>query len=140
VFFIRVLSQFLFLCAGFLAIDRHFPVFLRCGMMKISNDSIKRENDMKHVFSIFVFLCLLMSLGSCKDKEVFVTVTFDSMGGTAVEEIVVTQGSTIQVPPTSRDGYTLEGWYMSVNDGVTFGERWPFMNTHVDHDLTLYAK
>ncbi|WP_300295763.1 Ig-like domain-containing protein, partial [uncultured Intestinimonas sp.] len=62
------------------------------------------------------------------------TVTFDSMGGTAVEPQTVDAGGKAAEPadPT-RDGYTFDGWYTADGDLYTFTEP-------VTADLDLYAR
>ena len=43
------------------------------------------------------------------------TVTFDENGGSDVTDLTVAGGSTISAPVTTRDGYSLEGWYNGTN-------------------------
>ncbi len=69
-----------------------------------------------------------------------VKVTFNSNGGSEVAPVYVMPGNTIIIPQVSREGHTLEGWYTSVNGGVTFDERWSFTNNTVNNDITLFAK
>ena len=54
--------------------------------------------------------------------EELLVVDFNSMGGSEVVAISVTEGSTISIPEVFKEGYTLEGWYTSVNNGVTYDE------------------
>lgn len=66
------------------------------------------------------------------------TVTFDSAGGSAVEQITdVAPGSTISEPvqPT-KDGYYFEGWYRD----EAHTEKWDFSSDTVTGDLTLHAR
>jgi len=69
-----------------------------------------------------------------------VKVTFNTQGGTEVSPVYVLPGRTILIPSTTREGYTLDGWYTSVNNGATLDERWSFTNNVVSNDITLYAK
>jgi uncharacterized repeat protein (TIGR02543 family) len=69
-----------------------------------------------------------------------VKVTFDSGGGTSVLPVFITPGKTILIPEVSKLGYTLEGWYTSVNNGVTLDEKWSFTSSIVNNNITLYAK
>jgi uncharacterized repeat protein (TIGR02543 family) len=66
------------------------------------------------------------------------TVTFDSNGGTAVEDELVTQGGHVNKPddPT-KTGYDciFDGWYKA---GLT--DEWDFDNNVVTSSITLYAK
>jgi len=64
-------------------------------------------------------------------------VTFNSNGGTAVENQVVNSGATVESPTDpSRSGYTFVGWF---TDNNTFENQWNFA-TQVTGDLTLYAQ
>jgi uncharacterized repeat protein (TIGR02543 family) len=69
-----------------------------------------------------------------------VKVTFETNGGTPVTPTYVLPGKTILIPSTTKDGYTLDGWYTSVNGGITLDERWSFINNFVNNDITLFAK
>lgn len=50
------------------------------------------------------------------------------------------KGTTINIPNIAKEEHTLDGWYTSVNDGITFDERWSFTNNTVNNNITLYAK
>src|SRR5690554_520102 len=69
-----------------------------------------------------------------------IKVTFNSMGGSEVNPQYVQKDNTIAIPNTSKVGYTLDGWYTSLNNGQTFDEKWSFTNNKVTTDITLYAK
>ena len=63
----------------------------------------------------------------------YFTVSFDSDGGTAVEQIMIPYNSSIDRPadPT-KEGYVFAGWYLGEN---------PFdFNTLITSDITLQAK
>lgn len=62
------------------------------------------------------------------------TVTFDSMGGTAVGPQDIMAGERVKEPddPT-RDGYHFAGWYSDTGDAWSFSDP-------VDRNMTLYAK
>ena len=66
------------------------------------------------------------------------TVTFDSMGGSAVDPILLAAGSTISenapANPT-RTGYTFSGWFADVACTVA----WDLQNAPVENSMTLYA-
>ena len=64
-------------------------------------------------------------------------VTFDSLGGSEVEEVTVEKGETVKKPtdPT-RDGYTFKGWYKDKG----YKELWDFEKDTVTENVTLYAK
>ena len=64
------------------------------------------------------------------------TVTFDSQGGSAVNDQTVTEGQTITEPAApTRDGYTFAGWFTETSGG----SQWNF-NDPVNKSMTLYAK
>ena len=67
------------------------------------------------------------------------TVSFDSRGGTTILNQHVPPGSKISIPVVSKEGFTLEGWYTSLDNGQHLDEKWSFINDAVYTDLTLYA-
>ncbi len=84
----------------------------------------------------------LCGLAACSDggtdfgPEVYYTVTFDSLGGSAVESQSVRSGNPAVRPETPvREGYFLTGWY---EDGEAADE-WNFDTDRVTSDITLYA-
>ncbi len=87
-----------------------------------------------------MFCIILFSLYSCTDfqSETFV-VTFDAKGVTAPEVQYVQRGNKVIKPTAIREGYLLEGWYTSSDNGITFDEEWIFLTKCVTQDITLYA-
>ncbi len=69
-----------------------------------------------------------------------IPVTFEENGGIPVDRQLVNAGGGLYVPAVSRPGYNFDGWYVSLNDGRTFDERWSFATMVVHHAMTLYAK
>ena len=69
------------------------------------------------------------------DSGVLYTVSFESNGGTAVSEMIVKEGKTINLPTTTKSGYKLEGWYTDSSMTSEFTSQ-----TAVTSNLTLYAK
>ena len=79
----------------------------------------------KIIIGVVIFLILLLGVGSYfiffnKDKDTKpatnnkdekITITFDSDGGTKVEDMKVKKGSSFQLPETTKEGYTFVGWY-----------------------------
>jgi len=63
------------------------------------------------------------------------TVSFNSMGGTVVNNQVITEGMTASVPADPKKGYVFEGWYAD----SAFASVYNF-DTPVAADITLYAK
>ena len=65
------------------------------------------------------------------------TVTFDSLGGSAVGPVTVGYGSAVTKPSDStKTGYTFDGWYTDKNCTTA----WDFDQDTVTGDITLYAK
>ena len=86
---------------------------------------------------LLVLACLFVTACSCsKSTEKKYTITFDSNGGSAVDSQTVKEGGKVAEPtdPT-RDGYTFDGWYLSLTDK----EKYDF-DTKVEKSFTLYAK
>jgi len=67
-----------------------------------------------------------------------VTVTFNSMGGSAVDKAVIEKGDKVKEPDNpDRIGYTFDGWY--ADDKFTPESRWVFIGYSVTENMTLYA-
>jgi uncharacterized repeat protein (TIGR02543 family) len=64
------------------------------------------------------------------------TVTFNSNGGSAVTTQLVTSGGTVVWAYSTKEDYTLEGWYKE----AAFTTRWNFGVDTVMGNITLYAK
>ena len=82
------------------------------------------------VVGVFLILGLVLFFVLSGKK---VTITFDSDGGTAVEVIKIKKGSTITLPESEKEGFTLEGWYIdeqkvtsdtTFNKNTTLKARW----------------
>ena len=71
--------------------------------------------------------------GNIEDNKNYVTITFDTKGGSAIDSIQVEKGGKIPVPqdPT-RAGYTCDGWYYG-------GVEWVFVGYVATEDMTLEA-
>lgn len=65
-----------------------------------------------------------------------VTVTFETNGGSAVEAVELTKGSTVEKPadPT-RSGYTFDGWFGDEELTEAY-----YFESLVEENITLYAK
>ena len=98
-------------------------------------------------FSITLITLLLISCaGDVSSQTSFessssstFTVAFDSRGGSIIPNQIVEPNSFISPPNVSKEGHNLEGWYTSLNDGVTLENRWNFLEDRVNFDFTLYA-
>ncbi|MBO4983282.1 MAG: leucine-rich repeat protein [Clostridia bacterium] len=72
-----------------------------------------------------------------QDKEQtpeYVTVTFDTKGGSIIESVQVTKGEKISKPQDPQKyAHTFDGWYLD-------DEKWSFENNTVTQSLTLTSK
>lgn len=66
-------------------------------------------------------------------------VEFDSKGGSEVSEQGIFKGELVIEPTVSKTGYSLDGWYLSNDGGVTFIKKWNFASDTVTKNLILYA-
>ena len=84
---------------------------------------------MKKVLYLMLTVFCVVCLSGCGKKY---TVTFDTDGGTKVEEIKVKKNATIEVlPTTTKEGYTFIEWQL---DGKTYN-----FNSTVTKNITLKA-
>ena len=84
---------------------------------------------MKKVLYLMLTVFCVVCLSGCGKKY---TVSFDTDGGTKVEEIKVKKNATIEVlPTTTKDGYTFIEWQLN---GKTFDK-----STKITSDITLKA-
>lgn len=69
------------------------------------------------------------------------TISFNAMGGSAVDAITLPFDTPITAPEVTREGYTFMGWYTIIEDSfpVEFDERFSF-DTMPAKDVTLHAK
>lgn len=67
-----------------------------------------------------------------KENSNTITITFNSKGGSEVEEIVLEKDKELKLPTTKKEGYVFTGWY----NGSTKIED----NTKFDENTTLNAK
>lgn len=76
------------------------------------------------------------------------SVAFDENGGSTVTDLTVAGGSTISAPVTTRDGYSLEGWYNGTNaydfsatvtDDLALTAHWKEKKQLSNSDITVSA-
>jgi uncharacterized repeat protein (TIGR02543 family) len=67
------------------------------------------------------------------------TVTFDAMEGTPVANQTLLEQSLVSLPTSTREHFTLDGWYTSNDEGVTLDQPWNFATDKLSGDMTLYA-
>lgn len=67
----------------------------------------------------------------------FVTVTFDTNGGSAIDAVQVEPGSTVErpVPDPVKNGYAFAGWYANPSRTIPFDYATP-----ITGDTTVYAR
>ena len=83
------------------------------------------------VLASLVIFTVIMALVSCNEPQL--TVTFDSNGGSSVENQSVSIGDKITEPSVTRDGYELVGWCLDE-------KAWSFSEDTVTEDIVLVAK
>ena len=88
---------------------------------------------------ILLLLGLVFFITGCESNPETFTVEFVSNGGTIVESVEVHHGNSVSIPIVSKEGHTLDGWYLSLTEGATFDEKWSFSNNVVSSSITLYA-
>jgi uncharacterized repeat protein (TIGR02543 family) len=81
---------------------------------------------------LFASLFVLIACGGSTKEYI---VTFNSMGGSAVEAITIEDGKTLDLPTNpNRTGYTFDNWYLE--ESLTT----PFTNLVITENITVYAK
>lgn len=79
--------------------------------------------------------------GGGSSTETEYTITFDSLGGSAVAEIKSKAGAEISAPAAPvKDGFIFSGWFESTDGGVTLAETAFAFAYMPAKNLTLYAK
>lgn len=76
--------------------------------------------------------------GTISGNTLFV-VQFDSGGAIEINDLSVIEGQTFFEPEVTKEGYTLSGWYLSDDLGVTFIKKWNFTTDTVTVNIKLYA-
>ena len=90
---------------------------------------MKKRNILIGIIIIAVIILLIMILGNKKEYNV----SFDSVGGTMISNIVVKEDGTIEKPADpQKEGYKFSGWYYN-------GELFDF-STPITEDVKLEAK
>ena len=88
---------------------------------------------------IFIIISSILFLQSCFGIERSFKVTYISNGGTSVDTVVVNDNQKINFQNSYKEGYILNGWYLSSDNGASIDLIWNFDEDLVDEDLTLYA-
>lgn len=91
---------------------------------------------MKKLLHMTLITLLLLITVACETNEDSYTVTFDTNGGSSLDEVTVFDGETVVEPTTpSKDGYSFYGWYSDSTFNIPFD-----FSTPIVGDITLYAK
>ena len=104
-----------------------------------------RKTNLLGFCGIFAFMIVLFS-ACVHEIETTYTVTFNSLGGSEVEQQTVKKGEKAEKPEdptkTSTESvvYVFSGWYLSEDDGATFSENSFDFTTEINSNVTLYAK
>jgi uncharacterized repeat protein (TIGR02543 family) len=88
----------------------------------------------------FIMILMFVSMILLGCSATTYTVQFESQGGNTVEDLLIQEGQSLSIPEVSREGYTLDGWYTSLDDGESYDEKWSFIDDVVHGDVMLYAK
>ena len=67
-------------------------------------------------------------------RPVFI-VSFDTVGGTSIDDQIVEEDSSVQAPVTTKEGYRFDGWYYDENYSIAYKVSDTFTS-----NATLYAK
>lgn len=96
---------------------------------------------MKKMRILVLIIILLMILEGCTgSSSSMFQVSFDAKNGSMVNDIQVEKGGKLPIQFSERNGYTLDGWYTSLNNGITLDEKWSFNTNTIESNLVLYAK
>lgn len=95
---------------------------------------MKNKNKLMIVLTIIILLLLFVVVYLLFFRDSTYTITFDSNGGTEIEDVEVENGEIVKLPePPKKDGYKFVGWTNKKGQVVTKG-------TQVKDDLTLKAE
>ncbi len=96
----------------------------------------------KRILSVFLVFCLLVWFAPPLTLTAYATdsnytVTFDSQGGSEIDPVQVTGGTTLNAPDDpAKSGMIFAGWYKEPD----CTSKWGFNTDTVISDMTLYAK
>lgn len=101
------------------------------GLYDKVNISVRTLNKVILVLCVLLILCL----GFAVSHNGF-DVSFDTLGGTAVESQTRMHGELVEEPETpKREGYVFDGWYRDARATVP----WNISQDMVTESMTLYA-
>lgn len=91
---------------------------------------------MKKKLLLFLVVTVVLIITSCtKQAPKKYKVSFDTDGGSPVTAITVNEGSIIDEPKTTKEGFVVNGWYKDKE----FKEKWNFEKDKVKSNLVLYV-
>lgn len=114
------------------AADKDTTVTLTAVITLKTNNTAVRDQVRRKYYTVTVKKAENTDNDNNNNTPVKFTVTFDSKGGSKVNNVTVEKGKTISAPKTTRKNYTFAGWY----NGNT---KYNFKNP-VNGNLTLTAK
>ncbi|QWC00154.1 InlB B-repeat-containing protein [Mycoplasmatota bacterium] len=106
---------------------------------------------MKKIIGFFIFSFVLFLLLGCDELNTgtnmpitditltdSVTIIFETNGGSLIDDLVITQETeAIDLPSTTKEGFTFEGWYFDSDLTENFTNAQPNLS---ESSFTLYAK
>jgi uncharacterized repeat protein (TIGR02543 family) len=89
---------------------------------------------MKNIIFLFFLSIGLLVFNGC-GEDASITITFQTNGGTTIEDMTLESFDLNQLPETTRTGYQFDGWFIdeALTEPLT-------MNTTLTSFITLYAK
>lgn len=91
----------------------------------------------KIILLTFIVVSSLFLYNCTSEDKVYVTLYLE--GNQLGQAIELNKGDKILVPCAEKEGYTIDGWYTSSDEGQTFDSEWIFDTDVVEDDLSLYA-
>ena len=96
---------------------------------------------MKRIFIVFILICLILFLNSCKEKDKTLLIIFETNDGILLEyEYVWDKIENLVLPSPSKEYYEFVGWYEE-SDFSGESLKVLYSDDYIDIDeITLYAK
>ena len=96
---------------------------------------------MKRIFIVFILICLILFLNSCKEKDKTLLIIFETNDGILLEyEYVWDKIEDLVLPSPSKEYYEFVGWYEE-SDFSGESLKVLYSDDYIDIDeITLYAK
>ena len=102
------------------------------------------KNKLLLIISLMAIIALAFAITAFATEETniddtaYITVTYNSNGGSTVESQKVLPGSKLTAPKSpTKTGYDFAGWYITTDKGE---EEWSFVGYIATEDMTLNAK